>query len=170
MFRACVAPRKEHPPSAPSFPTSRFPSFPHRRHSPLYPLGFVLHPHHHQPYRTLHLRALRYCIINWPFERGGTATTKLGAIVLILDIHIPIFIATTTPQLPPPKQTRASSQYGAHPLPTPSHPHTAGTLAWRHLRAVFTAPIEQSGRPTRYSPSPTEPTDQARHHTNGLVV
>lgn len=33
---------------------------------------------------------------------------KLSAIVLILDIHIPTYIAITTPQLPHPKQTLAS--------------------------------------------------------------
>jgi hypothetical protein len=65
--------------------------------------------------------------------------------------------------------------HGTHSVARPPVTYAAGpdTRLHRQLRAVFTAQVDQSSRPTRHSPSPRtqtkQPTGPTRRHPHGLV-
>lgn len=114
------------------------------------PPGFVLHLHHHQPYRHLHLRAYRYCIHCHPNVEALRHRACCG-IVLILDTHNSPCIATTTPQLPYPKQTPASS----HPTWSARRPRpAASTRRPRRCMETTTSRFHRADR-AEWPPSTT---------------
>lgn len=157
-------PRKQHPPS-PSLVTSsilRRP-FPFRGRQP--PIVSTHPPtplrHHaslplHRPLPAASISPLRLSRLQLPCALSIEAWLPR---VLILHVRHPYrhCYTNTATALSPNKHpnTSINTHHGAHALATPSPAHPARAAPWRQLRAVFTAPLQQSGGPTRqYSPSP----------------
>ena len=118
------------------------------------------------PPENIHLRASTSNSIE-PLDVRRCDIKHRFRVVLILDI-VNSYLHCYNNTHPPYSYPHQYSHYAAHTISASSRAHAACAAAWRQqLRAVFTAPVQQSGRPTRHSPSPraAEPTDQARHNT-----
>ena len=137
------------------------------------PPALRLHPHIHPP---LHPYSRLYIALHCSSTLRPTAHSAIGAsfrLVLILHLHNSYsHCYTNTAAAPLNKHTHTQplhAHHGAYTISASSPAHSTRTTSWRQLRAILTASVEPSGRPTRHSPSPraTHPTGQARRDSHG---
>ena len=115
-------------------------------------------PHFTDTIHYLRPHSYHYHTVNCTPGRLGAVTTSL--VLDCFDRASGLFLPLLLQQ--PPRSClnckRIPFHHGAHSLPSPSRAYAASAPSRRQLRAVFTAPVEQSGRPTRPSPRANEPT------------